>query len=57
MHSPKFGKQRSISGAISSLSKKLPGLSLPKSAPPPSPRPKPNFGKPRARTTGEGRRK
>ena len=42
MRSPKVGKQRSASGAFTSLSRALPSLKLPRSVP----RPKPVVGKP-----------
>ena len=49
MRSPKVGKQRSASGAFS-LSRSLPKLKLPVSAPPASvARPKPSVGKPGGR--------
>ena len=45
MQKPKYGKQRSASGAFS-LSRALPKLKLPLSAVPTAARPKPQTGKP-----------
>ena len=45
MEKPKYGKQRSASGAFS-LSRALPKLELPKSAVATPARPKPQVGKP-----------
>jgi len=52
MRRPNFGKPRSISGAISSVAKKL---SAPKPASPS--RPRPNVGKPASGARREGRKK
>jgi len=46
MRKPNIGKQRGISDAISSLSKRLPKLALPKSATPPVVHPRPKVNKP-----------
>jgi hypothetical protein len=45
MQKPKYGKQRSASGAFS-LSRSLPKLQLPASAVPTAQRPRPQVGKP-----------
>jgi hypothetical protein len=46
MRKPTIGKQRSASAATTSLSKRLPRFSVPKSATPSPNRPHPKYGKP-----------
>ena len=55
MQKPKYGKQRSASGAFS-LSRSLPKLSLPASAVPTGKRAKPQVGKPPAGGSVKGGR-